>query len=686
MQSGNSRGGRHRLHLCNTMIGRTLIGRYHIVDKIGEGGMALVYKGKDLALNRPVAIKVLRPQYTTDSEFVERFRREAQSAASLSHPNIVNVFDVGEDNGTYFIVMEYVEGADLKDMIHKGRLSLLDSVRIAEQIASGLEHAHSQNLIHRDIKPHNILVTAGGQVKVTDFGIARAVSSATLTQTGIIMGSVHYFSPEQAQGSDTGIQSDIYSVGVVLYEMVTGKLPFEGNSAVSVALKHIDVEATAPRRLNRAIPPELERVIRKCMAKNPHQRYSSAGRLLADLRKVEEVLDGESRMETGARQEDEGFGIDESTKVLRVEPDKQRTRVRDAGEAKEELGDKVAREGKRRPKRRGLYGLIFFVVFVAGFFWALQQLPVIIFPDEVVVPNITGREVSEARAILKDENLRLVVEREIYHENVAINHIVSQDPRPGRQVREHRAIQVVVSKGPEVVQVPDLINLSLRAAELRLSDLELGVGEISYRSTTEVAPDTVVDQSPEPGERMERSGTVDLVVTGTSIPKPTLILPDLRGLQLEVARAEIENLGLAPGHTWQDMNEGPKGIVLDQRPRPGAEVTEGDRIDLIYSAGGEDHLEDGQENTGVDAPADTDDTGEGGASPAPVREGTVTIRIPEGPEREVLIIVIDDLGTHRVYERTHSGGTFLTQTVRGIGKSIQVQVYIDGNLSGQRTI
>jgi serine/threonine protein kinase len=259
------------------MTGETLGGRYSILDTIGEGGMAIVYRAKDTLLNRVVAIKVLRPQYASDSEFRERFRREAQSAAALSHPNIVNVYDVGEDSGSNYIVMEWVDGQTLNDIIVRdGRLTVDMTADYSVQILDALEHAHRSGVIHRDIKPHNILITRDGHVKVTDFGIARAASASALTETGKVIGTVNYTSPEQARGASAIAESDIYSLGVVMYEMLTGRLPFAGDTPVAVALKHVQEDALPVSLYNRAVPIEFERVVMRALAKDPQDRWRTA--------------------------------------------------------------------------------------------------------------------------------------------------------------------------------------------------------------------------------------------------------------------------------------------------------------------------------------------------------------------------------------------------------------------------
>ena len=273
------------------MVGEILVNRYEIIEKVGDGGMALVYRAKDTLLNRIVAVKVLREQFASDDEFIERFRREAQSAASLSHPNVVNIYDVGHTGSTHFIVMEYVDGENLSDLIKtKGELSEHFIVSVGMQIATGLAHAHHHGIIHRDIKPHNILITNEGRVKVTDFGIAQAMSSANLTQTGVVLGSVHYFSPEQARGVNIQAASDLYSLGIVMYEMIVGKQPFRGDTPISIALKQIQEMPIPPRQYRPDLHRGLEQLVLQLLAKEPEQRPKSADEVVRILKGIDREL------------------------------------------------------------------------------------------------------------------------------------------------------------------------------------------------------------------------------------------------------------------------------------------------------------------------------------------------------------------------------------------------------------
>lgn len=621
------------------MINRTLDNRYTILERIGGGGMADVYRAHDKLLDRSVAVKVLRSQFTDDEEFVTRFRREAQAAARLSHPNIVNIYDVGRDGDTYYIVMEYISGETLKErIVREGPLPVESAARVALEIAEALEHAHQNNIVHCDIKPHNILMTRTGRVKVTDFGIARAVTSATMTQTGTIIGSVHYFSPEQAKGSAVSAKSDIYSLGVVLYEMLTGVVPFTGETPISIALKHLQEEPTPLRELNPSLPPLLEALVLKAMAKNPDQRYPDIEAMIADLRMAQNFL----RDDHTRRLSKEDFPTQVLPKVALPEP---------AGPA--DGGEEEPPPVRR--KRTWLWALLGIMIlgFATGAFLAFGKFWS---TSEVTVPNVVGKQVDTARNILLSNNLRVSV-TDAYHEKVVAGYVISQSPEAGATVKEQRTIAIVVSKGPEITVVPDVRGLKRRDAELQIKNAGLTLGRVDEQTAPGVPPDSVISQNPRPPAQVSKGTPIDLTIS-RSAPK-RVTLPDFRGTPLGTVATQLESLKLKVGTVTEGPSDRfPPGSIINQSPAPGSEVPEGSAIDLQIARGA------------------------GGA----IKRAVVQITVPEGPIRQAVQIVVTDANGRRVvYENVHRPGDRVEKTVEGVGQA-RVQVYINGVLLQEQTL
>ncbi len=561
------------------LLGKTLSNRYHVLDKIGEGGMALVYKAKDTLLGRLVAVKVLRAQYAGDHEFVERFRREAQAAASLSHANVVNIYDVGQEDGVDFIVMEYVEGRNLKDVIREERIALATAVHIAQQVAMALDHAHRHHLVHRDIKPHNILLTEDNQVKVTDFGIALAASYSELTQTGFVVGTAQYFSPEQAKGGMATKQSDLYSLGVLLYEMVTGRLPFTGDTPVAIALQHVQDPIRPPQELNPAIPRELNRIIMKALAKDLGERYQTAREMVQDLQTLAVSLDKGTSGQILPPAEGE-------TALIRpVEEDTGRTMIRKM-EGEETAARREQRQAKRRRKKRMRYVLLFSMLFLAAIVWGASKLPELIFPQEVVVPNVVGRTQSQARRLLEENGLKLAVDREVYSSEAPAGQVMKQEPEANRRVKMYRTVFVTISKGPRLIEVPPLVGLSVRDARLRISQAGLEVGKETPVIGSDVPIDHVVAQDPEPGSYLEEGLPVDISVSSERATEENLNVPDFRNMTLDAAKQRLSELGLVLGNVWGDTSFSiPQWRIISQNPAPGTAVSAGEGIDFVYSLG-----------------------------------------------------------------------------------------------------
>ena len=569
------------------MIQRVLSGRYELEEKIGSGGMAEVYKAHDRILARPVAIKILHAAYRSDVEFIERFHREAKSAARLSHPNIVSIYDVGVDGNDHYIVMEYVQGSTLKrKMQDEGPLELLNATSIAKDIASGLTHAHANNIVHCDIKPHNILMTEDGHAKITDFGIARAVTESTLTYGGSVIGSVHYFSPEQARGGAITPKSDVYSLGIVLYEMLTNKLPFTGDNPVTIAMKHVEEEPISPSRYRPQIPPMLEAIVCRTMSKSPEIRPSSF-ELVQELSNVEAALSVNHKNDPDA------------TKVLpRAEiPSRRAVRQGLGAQAvvtKQEQEEKpVAPPVEQKPfyKSKLFVAMMFFVLlmgFGVGIFAAFGK----VWNTEsvVTVPDVKGKQLALARQILEDGHLRVNV-AETYDANVPAGQVVSQDPDFGKTVKSDRLVTIYVSKGGESIDMPDLAGLAKSAAIERLQKLGLNLGSV-YEKDSSSEPGTVLSHDPSTGTKINRGQVIDLIVSRgeperkveeTPVTRKVTRVPDVYNASLGVAEDGIEGRGLYVGSvTYQDSSQA-EGTVITQYPSPDAEVELGSYVDLVIA-------------------------------------------------------------------------------------------------------
>lgn len=565
------------------MIQRILARRYELQELIGGGGMADVYKAQDKLLDRAVAVKILHQQYANDAEFVEKFRREATAAAKLAHPNIVNIYDVGEDGGSQYIVMEYVSGPTLKEVIQqKGCLEPIEAVRIAKEIASALESAHRNNLVHCDIKPHNILVMPDGHIKVTDFGIARAVSASTMTYSGSVMGSVHYFSPEQAKGTVITTKSDVYSLGVVLYEMLTGQLPFNGETSVSIALKHLQEEPVPIRQINPSIPPVLEAIVQKAMSKDPADRPSST-ELYADLNQAKAML-----ADRGTSQEavsNDPFAtrmIPRITPEMMAEQRSERPANKPTGSREDYQPQYQPQEEKSIFKSKSfiavLVGILLMGFFVGSFlsfgkFWSSA---------EINVPDVVGKSSVVAQQILEDKNLRVKIV-EANDDSVPAGQVVSQYPEAGAKVKEQRLVTITVSKGGQELTMPDLKSMSRSNAEEKLKKMGLKLGAVFEENSKEPAG-TVINQDPRSGSKITKGQTVDITVS-LGEKKKEITVQNYTGLSVDSAKSNLEANGLSLGGISEEASTRPKGTVIGQSPSAGSTTTEGGSVSLIISSG-----------------------------------------------------------------------------------------------------
>lgn len=559
--------------------------RYEIIDKVGSGGMADVYKAKCHRLNRFVAIKILKPEYSDDKKFVEKFRGEAQSAAGLSHPNIVNVYDVGEDDGLYYIVMELVEGITLKSFIErKGKLEVKEAVGIAIQIAQGMEAAHQNRIIHRDIKPQNIIISRDGKVKVTDFGIAKATTSNTITSNA--MGSVHYISPEQARGGYSDEKSDIYSLGITIYEMLCGRVPFAGENTVSVALLHIQGEAMPLRDLEPTIPVSVDRIVQKCMQKKPERRYLSAGELIADLKKAItnpngdfvkiapivvsdsptiNISDGERNQINTVAESLEGAASKTEKKESVIPPLNKEPEEENETDEEEEEEETSEEESDVDPKLEK-------IVVAGGIVVAVILALIIIFLVAKVAFSGSSKKAKNtpepSQAI---ETIEPTPEESVEPE-------VTKEP-------EEATAEPTNTPKPSKVSVPALEGQTYETAQQMLKNAGLPVGTVKTEESDEYDMDKIIRQSPVAGTEVEPNTKVDIVVSAGIVTFP---LVDVYGKQKTEAETILNNNGLIVGSRETAYSSTvPEGMVIETKPEKGSMVSKNTSITIVISKGPE---------------------------------------------------------------------------------------------------
>ena len=548
--------------------GRLLGNRYEIIEKIGNGGMATVYKAKCHVLNRYVAVKILRDEFTTDEEFIKRFGVEAQAAASITHPNIVSVYDVGHEENLHYIVMELIQGKTLKEIIvgEGGPLPWKWSVNIAMQIASALEIAHKNNIVHRDIKPHNIIITEDGVAKVTDFGIAKAVSNSTITAFGTTIGSVHYFSPEHARGGYTDSKSDIYSLGVVMYEMLTGRVPFDADTPVTVALKHMQEEPIPPKEINENIPSAFNSIILKAMRKDTTLRYQTATELLADLNRALKDPEGDF---VDNKQYENDFP---TQKIPTMYSNEELNRNKDKKE------NKFVGFVKKHKKMSIFLGIILlFCLSLGGTLFYLDYTN----PKEVKIPDLVGISKEEAKKIADDNKLIFNIEKEEHSGEVAEGYIISQDPEyvEDYSIKQGTTINVVVSLGIETTIVPKVEGSSKEDAIKALEDAKLKY-EIVEETSKKIEEGYVIQQETASGETVYVGDTVVIhVSTGTGIK--IIQVPSVIGKNEADAKSALSGLTVKAVNDEDSTKD--DGVVLKQSIDAGKEVDEGTTITITVN-------------------------------------------------------------------------------------------------------
>ena len=552
------------------MSSRVLSGRYELLEKIGDGGMAVVYKGKDKLLNRFIAVKILRPEFTKDATFVENFKRESQAAAGLSHPNIVGVYDVGREGNINYIVMELIEGDTLNKIIEReAPMDYRKVIDISKQVAQALRIAHKNKIIHRDVKPHNIMITEDGVVKLADFGIARAVNDATLSTGSKIVGSVHYFSPEQARGNYVDERSDIYSLGIVMYEMLTGKVPFDGDNPVTVALKHINEEIIPPIELEPGIPPALDRCVMKATSKYQTNRYANADELIQELENISfvtTVTDGTIF---------ESSEVKEKRNKRREEYEK---------EVEKEVEERERERKKKSRKKAAIIIAVLLVLAAAGAGFAAWRMGA--FSDTKAAPDLLDMTLEEATAYAEEEGFRLKQGKDIYSSDYAEGRVCLQDPEPGSEMPKGGVIKINLSKGSKEGMVPNVVGMYENEVEGYLKEHGYVLGNVKVITSPE-EEGLVLEQSPAAGTSLDKESKIDIVVSdGEGVEKASV--PSVTRMPLEDAKKEITSAGFEVGNITYDYNESiGKGYVTYQQWQAGMMLEKGTTIDLEVSQGPE---------------------------------------------------------------------------------------------------
>ncbi|TDO87817.1 serine/threonine-protein kinase [Halanaerobium saccharolyticum] len=672
------------------MQGKILNNRYKIIKEIGRGGMAIVYSARDTLLERRVALKMMRPEYKSDDKFIDKFRQEARAVARLSHPNVVSIYDIVVDEERIYLVMEIVEGKTLKDIIEeRSKLSIVESLEIARQIAAALTVAHGNQIVHCDIKPHNIILTDEMEVKVTDFGIARAVSNSTVRVTETVVGSAHYFSPEQAKGGEIKAYSDIYSLGVVLYEMTTGELPFEGESPISVALKHIQQKPVEPSQVNKSIPAKVNDLIMKAIAKDPADRFQDAYEMRQQItyclkqiktnpEKSEEKNDfndnetrvikrsdisllNDSKKNTGQDiEKNDRTAENKSFSENKMEENSENSTDENFNSEKKEVISETPKNKNedllsKYKKPLLLTGalMLFFLILIGGsflFFIQYTDVPV------VQVPDIQGKSLTEAREMASEVGLNLSENEErVFSEEIPANHIVSQQPDAGERIKQSRPLNITVSKGPQLIEIPDFVGNSLRKALISLKNLSLNSGDIQYIFRLSEEPGTVINQIPAAGAEVEKGSEVTLFVSRGE-RDISVRMPDLTGLTQSEAFSLIREKGLNIGQvSVESSNRFADGQVISQSVKAGEYLPRGIAVDFVISSGPES-------NSGED-----------------FHTNRISINVTGSERKEVRIVIEDENGQDLVYQAVHEPGDNIVRDIISQGQT-EVRIYFDDQL------
>lgn len=672
------------------MIGKILANRYEIIEKIGVGGMAVVYKAKCRVLNRYVAIKILREEFLNDPEVIDKFKQESLSAASLGHPNIVNVYDTGIEDNIYYIVIEYVKGETLKKYINrKGKLEEKEAIEISKQIAEALKHAHANKIIHKDIKPHNILLTEDGVVKVTDFGIAKASTSSTINNTSNVIGSVHYFSPEQARGGYVDQKSDIYSLGVVMYEMVTGTLPFDADNHITVAMKQIQENPEPPSLKVKGlkISNNFEEIIMKCLEKHQSYRFNNIDELIKKLNlidsKTDEIKDEKSDSPTifipkiNTNVKEENYSDDDTfNKALKSFFDEKDDEKDDIYINKAKSKDESKKRNSTKSKINNFQISIAAIIsaLLLSILFGIMIFNSVIIGKEITVPNLVGQNEEQAKKITEKLGLTLKVTNRVFNLEYDEGVIIDQSVEKGIKVKEDYPIEVTISKGSKEITVPDLIGRYGIEAGIILKEYGLKEGTVTEQYSDKDPVGKIITQKPAAKTPAKINDKVDYVVSiGPKLSYS--IMPNLLNLSVDEAKLLIEKNKLVVGEITQEFsNDVEKGLIIRQSVKSDQEVLQGTAIWMTVSKGKEVTINpDGTINN-----PNIDQNNEQATQPG---KYPLTVVLPKNKEKVTVVVQkISPEGIQIVYSKevnTSEDSLIINLTDKG---TKSYEIYIDNQL------
>lgn len=643
--------------------------RYEIIRPVGSGGMAEVFLAHDNLLDRNVAVKMLRDQFLADKELLEQFRREAKSAARLIHPYIINIYDVVSEGDIQYIIMEYVDGVTLKEYLKEHKLPLNAVLEIAVRLADALQHAHSRNIIHCDIKPQNILIDKYLNPKITDFGIAKMISNQTTVYTAAVMGSVHYISPEQAVGGKITESSDVYSLGVVLFEMLTGQVPFTGNTAVSVAMMHAEKPVPSLSDFMDEVPEGLQQIIDKALAKKAEDRYQNADELRRDLldlkmklypfssdeyKKDMQAVVTESSYSAAKETANDDYGATMIMKPVRSTSSEFETEVQE--ETRQELPEQEADDMplNRAKKTKKKWNFTKILVYMTVAVVALSVIAHFIFNrnrEVLPVPDVVNMTVVEAQAALEEKGFEVELE-ERYGNAVKPGTVMEQSPKAGEKRKQGSTIYLTISKGAELKTVPEIIGMSLSKAENLLKDEGYAIGKITKKFDSSKTVGIVLEQFPKAMDKAPKGSKINLVVN-----EGEKTVPNVVGQKLATAKQLLEKEGLVVGSTSYTKNQADKDTVLSTDPVPGSHLSEGAKVNLTLSSGGSDSMD----------------------------SVYVDFVVPGTQEQHVQIYVTDSRGRRLIYDGSQKGGVRLRQKISA-SDNAKVQLYCDNKLIEEKTL